>query len=96
MNNRVQKLPNGDFKVMPEQETPGNSPVTIENGKRIFHSEAFYLDWCNNFLSVEAMADYYMIEVSHAENLINWGRILNHERNGIKTMRQIINEKISS
>lgn len=33
-----------------------------------------YLDWVNNFLTVEKFADYYMITVKRANKIINQGR----------------------
>lgn len=50
------------------------NPVEEENGKRIFHSVPFFLDWINNFLSIGGIASYYGITESHAEMIINAGR----------------------
>lgn len=70
-----------------DQEQPDRlKAVTTENGKRVFNSQGFYLEYLNDFLSVEAIADYYMIEVKHAENLINWGRQIHNQ----KTNREIL------
>ena len=38
-----------------------------------------YLDWVNNFLSVEKFASYYNITVSEANKLIEEGRTI-HEQ----------------
>jgi len=46
------------------------------NGIRI-RIEAMYLDWLNNFLSAEAMADYYEIDLIKALRVISIGRHLN-------------------
>lgn len=36
--------------------------------------EAFYLDWFNNYLTVEKIAEHYGIGTAHAYILINYGR----------------------
>ena len=40
---------------------------------------AFYLDWCNNFVSVTSLADHYDVPEWHALDLIRIGRQL-HEK----------------
>ena len=35
---------------------------------------AFYLDWFNNWLTPESMAEYYGISVGQCNNFINQGR----------------------
>lgn len=42
--------------------------------------EAMYLDWLNNFLSAEAMADYYEIDLIKALRVISIGRHINQQR----------------
>jgi len=32
--------------------------------------ESLYLDWVNNFLSIQGFADHYGLEVDHAKELI--------------------------
>jgi hypothetical protein len=34
----------------------------------------FYLDWVNNYLTVETMAEHHGLDVSHARTLIDIGR----------------------
>ena len=34
----------------------------------------FYLDWVNNYLTVEKLAEHYELDVSHARTLIDIGR----------------------
>jgi len=34
----------------------------------------FYLDWVNNYLTVETMAEHHGLDVQHARTLINMGR----------------------
>ena len=34
----------------------------------------FYLDWVNNYLTVETMAEHHGLDVSHARALIDIGR----------------------
>ncbi len=40
--------------------------------------EIMYLDWVNNFLSVQAFADHHHLSLSLAHTVINEGRTLNH------------------
>mgnify|MGYP003653607131 CR=1 FL=1 len=42
--------------------------------------EALYLDWFNNFLTVERFAEYYGMPVDKAHKVIRIGRYLNHRR----------------
>ena len=41
--------------------------------------ELFYLDWFNNYLSVEKFAEFYGISEDKAVTLIDMGRIINHK-----------------
>jgi hypothetical protein len=34
----------------------------------------YYLDYLNNFLTIEAFADYYHMPVSTAQSIIDYGR----------------------
>jgi len=34
----------------------------------------FYLDWVNNYLTVETMAEQHELDVAHARTLIDMGR----------------------
>jgi len=34
----------------------------------------FYLDWFNNYLTVEKMAEHHELDVAHARTLIDMGR----------------------
>lgn len=40
----------------------------------------FYLDWFNNFLTVQAMADHYGMELEDCKCLIELGRKHHHEK----------------
>jgi hypothetical protein len=42
--------------------------------------EKLYLDYFNNFLTVERFAEYYELDVITAQNVINEGRKINHAR----------------
>ena len=48
--------------------------------KRTFDAEQVYLDWFNNYLTVEKLAEHYNIPVSQAEILINAGRIIHYKK----------------
>lgn len=41
--------------------------------------EAMYLDWLNNFLTIDAFADYYEISKFKALRVIKIGRHLNEK-----------------
>jgi len=38
----------------------------------------FYLDWVNNYLTVETMAEHHGLDVDDAKALINMGRYMHH------------------
>ena len=40
--------------------------------------QELYLDWVNNFLTVERFAEYYSMTVEAAEELISEQRKINH------------------
>ena len=40
----------------------------------------FYLDWFNDFLTVEKLADYYGIEPSRAHRMIICGRFFHNQK----------------
>ena len=52
----------------------------MENRIKHFNSEKVYLDYLNNYLTVECLAKDYCITISQAEILINAGRQVNHKR----------------
>lgn len=39
----------------------------------------FYLDWVNNFVTVEKMAEYYEMETPHVQRLIEIGKTYNEQ-----------------
>jgi len=41
-----------------------------------------YLEWRNNFLTIERFAEYYGAPVQKAKRLINKGRVLHHDAFG--------------
>ena len=41
--------------------------------------ELFYLDWFNNYLSVEKFAEFYGITENKAVTLIDMGRVINNK-----------------
>jgi len=54
-----------------------------------------YLDYVNNFLTVERFAEYYGLTISEANQLINVGREINERlaieeyRNGLTTLGEL-------
>ncbi len=45
--------------------------------------EEMYLHWLNNFLSAEAFADYYEIDLIKALRIISIGRHINQLKHGL-------------
>ena len=43
--------------------------------------ETMYLDYFNNFLSMERFAEYYNLCIIDAEEIIKQGRTINHRKN---------------
>ena len=44
----------------------------------------FYLDWFNNYLTVETIAEHHGLDVDDAKALINMGRYMHHKH--VETM----------
>jgi len=42
--------------------------------------ESMYLDYFNNFLSIERFAEYYNLSVTDADEIIKQGRIINSRK----------------
>jgi hypothetical protein len=43
-------------------------------------AEDFYLDYVNNYLTIDAIADHYHITAILASHIIEFGRFVNHNR----------------
>jgi len=43
-------------------------------------NEEMYLDWFNNFLSIEKFKEYYNLSMAEAENVIDQGRKINQKQ----------------
>lgn len=54
---------------------------------RILEAESFYLDYLNNFLTVQAIADHYEISKAKALILIDRGREENKIRAGVRNIK---------
>ena len=48
--------------------------------------QEFYLDWVNNYLTMEKMAEHYGLTSEAVETLIDLGRLYHEE--GVETMRK--------
>jgi len=46
----------------------------------------FYLDWVNNYLTVETMAEHHGLDVDDAKALISMGRYMHHRH--VETMNR--------
>ena len=46
----------------------------------------FYLDWVNNYLTVETMAEHHGLDVDDAKTLISMGRYMHHRH--VETMNR--------
>ena len=51
--------------------------------------ETMYLDYVNNFLTVEKFAEYYNISVNEAINIIELGRLRFEKENLINEVKQL-------
>jgi hypothetical protein len=82
------------FRLAPGQNRPGvmgnnwfqkqkrEKIMTIYSPDKI---NELYLDWFNNFLTIERFAEYYGIRKQTAEYIIRAGRIANHKTEGKKS-----------
>lgn len=52
------------------------------HGATIEYYKALYLDWFNNFITVERFAEYYEMPVKKARRIINKGFTLHHDAFG--------------
>jgi hypothetical protein len=50
----------------------------------------FYLDWVNNYLTVETMAEHHGLDVDDAKALISMGRYMHHRH--VETMNREVTE----
>ena len=50
----------------------------------------FYLDWFNNYLTVEKIAEHHGLDVDDAKALINMGRYLHHRH--VETMNNEVTQ----
>ena len=62
------------MQVFPEYITRGKYPNISD------YIEALYLDYFNNYMTVEKFADDYDMHVELAHKVIQKGRQINHER----------------
>ena len=60
---------------------------TTETNKRVFNTETFFLDYANNYLTVELIAEHNRITVKDAEILIREGRKVNNNLPGFKNVQ---------
>lgn len=56
---------------------------------RIFDTEKTYLEYVNDFLTVERFAEYHGITEKHAILLIDLGREVNNSLNTLATVRSL-------
>ena len=75
-NGEFHKVTRGNFTTLEEYAKNTDTPFKLDkDGKREFYTEPFYLDYVNNFITVAKMAEHYGIKESHANTLINAGRM---------------------
>jgi hypothetical protein len=63
---------------------------------KVYDTEEVYLDWCNNYLTVEVMSEHYGLTTKQMNTLICNGRQVNidkyHAKKGTESTRtQILN-----
>ena len=63
-----------------EAANRSSKPNFMNTPSRTFDSEKFFLEYLNEYLTVEAIAEANGITVSQAEILINAGRQVNHKK----------------
>jgi len=63
-------------------KTEREKAMTTYSPERI---NEMYLDWFNNFLTIERFAEYYGIREQTAKYIIRAGRIANHKTEGEKS-----------
>jgi len=56
--------------------------LSVLNNIIACNTEDYYLDYFNNFLTVEKFSDHYGINTDYAADIIHIGRLINHKRNG--------------
>ena len=66
--------------IYPEGKYSMCPVLKADKESRTFDSEAFFLDYINNYLTVECIAEAYKITVSQANTLISAGRSVNHSK----------------
>ena len=49
--------------------------------------QAFYLDWVNNYLTVDVMAQDYVLSLEETKELIDKGRELNNNNNKMEIIK---------
>ena len=47
---------------------------------KVYDTEEVYLDWCNNYLTVEKMAEHYGLSTRQMNDLINNGREVSRQK----------------
>lgn len=64
------------FNTYLVQQNKSDNPTKLGLDHDSFHNvmESIYLDWVNNYISLEAFAASYGITIDHAEKLIDIGR----------------------
>ena len=72
--------------------------MKYQTGWTVYHASKWhemYLDWVDNFLTVERFAEYYNMTQEHAEEIIRVGRIYNNNRSyavRLGNIRETINQ----
>ena len=50
----------------------------MEKSETAIQIESYYLDYVNNFISIQAFADHYDLTIEEASILIDLGRMINN------------------
>lgn len=80
-NGDYNKVTKGNYTTLEDYAENTVTPFKLdENGKRVYDTEAFYLEYVNNFITIERIAEHYGITEGHAIMLIDAGRTVNHKK----------------
>ena len=60
------------------------------------YNHRLYLDWFNNFLTIERFAEYYEISVKHARRVICKGRVIHQDKFGHHQVKLLCLSKVTT
>lgn len=74
-NKEIHKVTHGNFTTLKEYADSTDTPFKLDDeGNRIYNPAAFYLDYFNNFITTDKIAECYGLSEKEAEILIKQGK----------------------